>query len=204
MTVRGPRALIVGVVGAVGVLLSTLPLTAGAALPKPASAEIVNFTSIGGVGIGTTRARVFNLWGPAVNSGGSNGCYNPDAPGYPDEVCVWQIEGTGDIPPEGGYVEFVGNKVCEVYIQAGYTAGDWVLHTTKLRRQKWQTEGGVGLESPKGAAIGAFPGTQASGFIIQGTRAGVLQQIYLQSTGPDKNKVQRIRLVKNATACFRN
>jgi hypothetical protein len=205
-TIDGVRRILSGIAGMLAaVALVVLAASAVAALPKPVNATIKNFGPIGGVGIGTSRARLVDVWGPPLDARGKKACYNPDAPDYADEICVWQPSGGTDLPPEGGYVELLNGKVCEVMIQAGYTPGNWVLHTTKLRKQKWHTKEGVGLESSKRAAKRAFRGTTLSGdTLLSGDRDGVREQISMMFTGPDKGKVQQIRLVKKGTPCFRN
>ena len=204
MDVSVDRRMVAALCGLMAVVTCAwFAISAHAQLPEVAKGKIVNFESIGGVGLGTSQSKLFNLWGRPVAPNGDSGCYHPDSPGYPDQICTWFGSGTNDLPPEGGYAEIDGGKVCEAAIQAGYQPGDWKLHTTKLRKQKWHTSDGVGLGSSKKDAKKAFPGTKDSGDILQGDRKDVRETISLMYTGPDKGDVQAIDLVEKGSGCFK-
>jgi hypothetical protein len=200
MDVSVDRRIVAALCGLMAVVsCAWFAISASAQLPEVATGKIINFQSIGGVGLGTSQSKLFSLWG----NPGSSGCYHPTTPGYPDQICTWFPQRTNDLPPEGGYAEIDGGKVCEVAIQAGYEPGDYTLHTTKLRKQKWHTPDGVGLGSSKSAAKQAFPGTRGSGDVLQGDKHAVRETISLMFTGPDKGDVQTIDLLEKGSGCFK-
>src|SRR5438874_13443057 len=99
MDVNLDRRIVGGLCGVLAVVCSAwFAISAHAQLPEVANGKIVNFQSIGGVGLGTSQSKLFNLWGHPVEPNGDSGCYHPDAPGYPDQICTWLTGSGNDLP----------------------------------------------------------------------------------------------------------
>lgn len=128
------RRLMVAISAAAAVAV-LLPALAGAALPKPTTARVVPFKSIGQIQFGTSKAAAFQSWGQGM-------CAHEQTTGQ--DTCAWLAAGTQDFPPEGTALQLANGKVCGMLMRAGTSPGG-TLTITRLK--KWRTKEGVGLGS---------------------------------------------------------
>jgi hypothetical protein len=177
MNVRRRLALATAVAAAIALVGAAV---AGAALPKPTRALVVPFKSIGPIGFGTSKAKVFDKWGQGM-------CAHEDTTGQ--DTCVWLASSTRDYPPEGAGVQLKNGRVCGMLIRAGTNFDDGTLTITRLKN--WRTEEGVGLGSRIRAAKKVLGGTTSK------RRNGVTTTFSHGFSSESRNKVEAIDIYKD-------
>jgi hypothetical protein len=155
------------------------PVIAFATLPNPRQALIVPFERMGKLKLGITKAKAFDVWGPADDCAiGTDG----------RDTCVWFANSRTDFPVEAGVLELKEGKVCGMYIRAGENFRDGSLSITRLK--DWETKEGVGLGSRMRKAKRVLGGTTVK------TKNRVTTGFFPATTSESSNKVGRIAIFK--------
>jgi hypothetical protein len=146
------KAQLRGVPVLIAALAVALPLSAQAALPKPASQLIVPNKSIGGVALGASASRVQQAWGANPDCEYSCVYTNPTKPagGAAFAIALLEAKGQGARP-----------KVWSVAIGAGQkTVGNHTVPDFKTPLKKWKTSKGIHLGSTKAELKRAYHGVK--------------------------------------------
>jgi hypothetical protein len=173
------RTLTVAISGAAVVAL-LVPALGAAALPKPTTARVVPFKSIGAIQFGTSKATAVQKWGQPM-------CAHEDTTGQ--DTCVWLSASSSDFPEEGTAVQLDGGKVCGMLMRAGTNFRTGSLTITRLK--KWRTEEGVGLGSKMRDAKKILGGTTVK------KKHHVTTAFFPGTTDSSQNKVEAIEIYKD-------